>query len=116
VPPAIHHGGESGQRRKVAGKATAMTSAEALAIRVGLGIPDFDRDGRCGADYGAMKPVHRVVGLVFLSGHVAQIGTSIIHKGRPGADVTVDRGYAAARRTGLNVLGGIRQAVGRWTG
>ena len=93
-----------------------MTSAEALAIRVGLDIPDFDRDGHCGADYGAMKPVHRVGGLVFLSGHVAQIGTSIIHKGRPGADVTVDRGYAAARRTGLNVLGGIRHAVGRWTG
>lgn len=89
-----------------------MTSAETLAIQMGLDIPDFDRDGYYGADYGTMKPWHRVGSLLFLSGHVAQIGTAITHKGRLGQNVTVDDGYQAARRTGLNVLGGIRQAVG----
>ena len=89
-----------------------MTSAESLAIQMGLDIPDFDRDGYYGADYGTMKPFHRVGNLLFLSGHVAQIGAEITHKGRLGAEVTVDQGYQAARRTGLNVLGGIRQAVG----
>ena len=89
-----------------------MTSPESLAIQMGLDIPDFDRDGYYGADYGTMKPFHRVGSLLFLSGHVAQIGTAITHKGRLGADVTTDQGYQAARQTGLNVLGGIRQAVG----
>jgi enamine deaminase RidA (YjgF/YER057c/UK114 family) len=91
---------------------TDMGSAERLAIEMGLDIPDFDRDGYYGADYGTMKPYHRVGSLLFLSGHVAQVGTKISHKGRLGADLTADQGYQAARRTGLNVLGGIRQAVG----
>jgi enamine deaminase RidA (YjgF/YER057c/UK114 family) len=89
-----------------------MSSPEALALRMGLDIPDFDRMGYYGADYGTMKPYHRVGSLLFLSGHVAQIGTEITHNGRLGADLTTVQGYAAARQTGLNLLGGIRQAVG----
>jgi enamine deaminase RidA (YjgF/YER057c/UK114 family) len=89
-----------------------MISPERLAIEMGLDIPDFDRDGYYGAGYGTMKPFHRVGSLLFLSGHVAQIGTEITRKGRLGRDVTVEEGYMAARQTGLNVLGGIRQAVG----
>jgi enamine deaminase RidA (YjgF/YER057c/UK114 family) len=89
-----------------------MDSPEKLAIAMGLDVPNFDRDGYYGAGYGAMKPYHRVGSLLFLSGHVAQVGAEVTHKGRLGADLTVDQGYQAARRTGLNVLGGIRQAVG----
>jgi enamine deaminase RidA (YjgF/YER057c/UK114 family) len=89
-----------------------MTSPEHLAFHMGLDIPDFDRIGYYGADYVTMKPFHRLGSLLFLSGHVAQNGAEITHKGRLGADLTTDQGYAAARRTGLNVLGGIRQAVG----
>jgi enamine deaminase RidA (YjgF/YER057c/UK114 family) len=89
-----------------------MTSPETMAISMGLDLPDFDRDGYYGAGYGTMKPFHRVGSLLFLSGHVAQVGTAITHRGRLGADVTTDQGYAAARQTGINVLGGIRQAVG----
>jgi enamine deaminase RidA (YjgF/YER057c/UK114 family) len=85
---------------------------EQLAIRMGLDIPDFDRDGYYGAGYGTMKPYHRVGSLLFLSGHVAQRGTAITHRGRLGGNLTVEDGYQAARRTGINVLGGIRQAVG----
>ena len=85
---------------------------EMLAIQMGLDIPDFDRIGYYGADYGTMKPYHRVGSLLFLSGHVAQIGTEITHRGRLGQTLTTQQGYAAARQTGLNVLGGIRQAVG----
>lgn len=85
---------------------------EATALAMGLDLPDFDLDGYYGADYGTMKPFHRVGSLLFLSGHVAQVGAEVTHKGRLGADLTVAQGYAAARQTGLNVLGGIRQAVG----
>jgi enamine deaminase RidA (YjgF/YER057c/UK114 family) len=87
-------------------------SPEAIALRMGLDIPDFDRDGYYGSDYGTMKPFHRVGSLLFLSGHVAQVGTTITHRGRLGQDLTTEQGYAAARQTGLNLLGGIRQAVG----
>jgi enamine deaminase RidA (YjgF/YER057c/UK114 family) len=83
-----------------------------MAIRMGLDLPDFDATGYYGADYGTMKPFHRIGRLLFLSGHVAQIGTSITHKGRLGADLSTEQGYDAARQTGLNVLGGIKQAVG----
>jgi enamine deaminase RidA (YjgF/YER057c/UK114 family) len=85
---------------------------ERMALEMGLDIPDFDVTGYYGADYGTMKPFHRVGSLLFLSGHVAQIGTRVTHKGRLGANLTTAQGYAAARQTGLNVLGGIRQAVG----
>ena len=87
-------------------------SPEMLAISMGLDLPDFDRDGYYGAGYGTMKPYHRVGSLLFLSGHVAQVGTAITHKGRLGADLTTEQGHAAARQTGINLLGGIRQAVG----
>ena len=89
-----------------------MESPERLALMMGLDIPDFDRIGYYGADYGTMKPYHRIGSLLFLSGHVAQIGTEITHKGRLGQNLTTEQGYLAARQTGLNVLGGIRQAVG----
>lgn len=89
-----------------------MMTPERLAIESGLDIPDFNRMGYYGADYGRMKPFHRVGSLLFLSGHVAQLGTEITHKGRLGQDLTTGQGYQAAQRTGLNVLGGIRQAVG----
>ena len=108
----INHGDESAVAGRITEKESAMTSPERLAIEMGLDIPDFDASGYYGADYGTMKPFHRVGSLLFLSGHVAQIGAEITHKGRLGADVTTDQGYLAARRTGLNVLGGIRQAVG----
>ena len=85
---------------------------ERIAIEMGLDIPDFDVTGYYGADYGTMKPFHRVGSLLFLSGHVAQIGREITHKGRLGADLGTAQGYAAARQTGINVLGGIRQAAG----
>ena len=85
---------------------------EKCALLMGLDIPDFDLTGYYGADYGTMKPFHLVGSLLFLSGHVAQIGTQVTHKGRLGADLTTDQGYLAARQTGLNLLGGIRQAVG----
>ncbi len=58
-----------------------MTSPERLALDMGLDMPDFDVMGYYGADYGTMKPYHRVGSLLFLSGHVAQIGTEITHKG-----------------------------------
>lgn len=87
-------------------------SSERVALEMGLDIPDFDRVGYYGADYGTMKPYHRAGNLLFLSGHVAQRGTEVILPGRLGQDLTVEQGYEAARLTAINVLGGIKQAMG----
>jgi enamine deaminase RidA (YjgF/YER057c/UK114 family) len=87
-------------------------SAERRVASLGLDVPDFVRDGYYGGAYGTMKPYHLSGNLLFLSGHVPRVGARTIHPGRLGKDVSVEQGYAAARATGLNVLAGIRQAVG----
>ena len=79
---------------------------------LGLDVPDFTREGYYGASYGSMKPLHIVDRLLFLSGHVPQRGSQVILPGRLGANLTIEQGREAARVTGLNVIAGIRQAVG----
>jgi hypothetical protein len=59
-----------------------------------------------------MKPFHRVGSLCSCPAMWRRSGPRSPTRGGLGADVTTDQGYLAARRTGLNVLGGIRQAVG----
>ena len=59
-----------------------------------------------------MKPYHIAGNLLFLSGHVPQRGGTIIYPGRLGAGLTLEKGREAARLTGLNVIAGIKQAVG----
>jgi len=87
-------------------------SAEARLAELGLDVPDFIRDGYYGASYGSMKPFRIAGKLLFLSGHVPQRGSTVIFPGRLGGDLTVEQGREAARLTGLNVIAGIKQAVG----
>lgn len=89
-----------------------MTSPEATALAMGLDLPDFAAGGYYGAAYGSMKPFHRAGSLLFLSGHVPQRGAEVVLPGRLGDTLTTEQGYEAARLTGVNLLGGIRQAVG----
>ena len=86
-------------------------TAESRVAALGLHIPDFAATGYYGREYGSMKPHHITGRLLFLSGHVAQRSAEVV-SGRLGASLSVADGYAAARLTGLNVLAGIRHAVG----
>ncbi len=90
----------------------APGNPEDRVATLGLDVPDFVRDGYYGGGFGTMKPYHLSGNLLFLSGHVPRTGKGIVHPGRLGRNVTIDQGYEAARVTGLNVLAGIRQAVG----
>jgi len=88
-----------------------MTVAQRLQ-ELGLTLPETAGESYYGATYGTMKPFHRSGNLVFLSGHVPDVGGEVIHPGALGREVTIEQGYEAARLTGLNVLAGLAQAVG----
>ena len=81
--------------------------------QMGIELPDFGPQTYYGANYGKMKPFHRMGSLLVLSGHVPDLpdGTPMF-PGRVGAEVTVEQGYAAARQTAINCLAGIKQAIG----
>ncbi len=75
-------------------------------------LPDFTDGSYYGQSYGRMVP-HRIVGKVlYLSGHTPLSGGKVLHPGRVGSDVTVAQGYAAARLTGINMIGGMKHALG----
>jgi enamine deaminase RidA (YjgF/YER057c/UK114 family) len=84
---------------------------EAKLKQMGIELPDFGAQTYYGANYGKMKPFHRVGNLLVLSGHVPDLpdGRPL---GRVGAEVTVEQAYAAARQTAINCLAGIKQAIG----
>lgn len=50
--------------------------------------------------------------LIFLSGHGPTHGREVVYRGRVGADLTLEQGYAAARLTGLNLLATLKAALG----
>ena len=81
---------------------------EALAIS----LPDFSREGYYGTSYGSMKAHHKVGDILFLSGHVPEVGGKLVHPGVLGRNVTVEQGYEAARVTAINCLAGIKHAIG----
>jgi hypothetical protein len=90
-----------------------MPDFERRAGQMGLVIPDFTKMPYFGLTYGSMKSHHLMGNWLTLSGHVPELPDGVlIHTGRLGADLTIEKGYEAARQTALNCLGGIRLAVG----
>ena len=86
---------------------------EEKLVSMGVELPDYGSETYYGANYGKMKPFHRMGNLLTLSGHVPDLpdGTAL-HPGRVGAEVSVEDAYQAARQTGINALAGIKQAIG----
>jgi len=85
---------------------------EKRIAELGIELPDFGPTTYYGASYGKMKPCHLKDGVLYLSGHVPERGGQIVNPGRLGATVTLEQGYEAARVTGINVLAGMKQALG----
>lgn len=92
----------------------SVVKIERRIAELGLELPDFGGASYYGASYGSMKPFHVSGNMLHLSGHVPQKpdGAGILHPGRLGETVTLEQGIEAARLTGLNVLAGIKQAIG----
>jgi enamine deaminase RidA (YjgF/YER057c/UK114 family) len=81
-------------------------SHEARLAELKLEIPNRPRP------LGAYKLVLVVDGLAYVSGHGPVIADGTATCGRLGDTLDKDAGYEAARRTGLNMLGTLRQHLG----
>jgi enamine deaminase RidA (YjgF/YER057c/UK114 family) len=93
------------------------TDFEARVRELGLDIPDYSVNPYQGPTYGTMKAHHRVGNVLYLSGHVAeQDDDSPLYPGRVGDNVTIEQGYAAARRSACHCLANIRSAIGDLNG
>ena len=58
---------------------------------------------------GNYVPSVRVGNLLFVSGHIGDLKEAL---GQLGTDVTIEEGYAAARKTAIVLLGTVKAAVG----
>lgn len=87
-------------------------SADKRLEALGIELPDYDDEPFIGVKYGRMKPFHIIGKHLVLAGHVPEINGKPIHPGRLGDTLTTEQGYQAARVAGINVLAGIKQALG----
>ena len=79
---------------------------------LGITLPDFNKRAFIGASHGKMRPYRIHNGVLYLAGHVPYINDKPFNPGRLGESLTTEQGYAAARVAAINVLAGVKQAVG----
>jgi enamine deaminase RidA (YjgF/YER057c/UK114 family) len=79
---------------------------EAMLVDLGLTLPESPQP------IGAYLLAQRVGDLLFLSGTTCYANGALLYKGRLGAELTVEQGYAAARQAMLNLLAVIKSALG----
>src|SRR5947207_7473685 len=87
-------------------------STEANLRRLGIALPNYDEQPFAGAKYGKMRPFRIVGPVLYLAGQVPEVDDKVFLPGKVGNALTTEQGYEAARITAINVLAGIRQAVG----
>jgi enamine deaminase RidA (YjgF/YER057c/UK114 family) len=80
--------------------------AEARLAELGLTLPKSPQP------VGAYLLAQQVGDLLFLSGTTCYKDGSLLYKGRIGAELTVEEGYAAAQQTALNLLSVIKTSLG----
>jgi enamine deaminase RidA (YjgF/YER057c/UK114 family) len=79
---------------------------EARLDQLGLILPDLP------TPVGAYLLSRQSGDLLFLSGTTCYVPGGLLYKGRLGADLDVQQGYAAARQTMLNLLGVVKTVLG----
>ena len=89
-------------------------SVEAKLERLGIVLPDYARTPFAGMAYGRMKPFHILGKVLTLAGHVPEVDGMVMYAGRLGDTLTTEQGYQAARLAGINLLAGIKQALGNF--
>ena len=79
---------------------------EAILEDLGLTLPESPQP------IGAYLLAQRAGDLLFLSGTTCYLNGELLYKGRLGAELSVEQGYAAARQAMLNLLAVIKSALG----
>lgn len=79
---------------------------EARLRELGLSLPKPPQP------VGSYLPAQRAGELLFLSGTTCYVNGHLLYKGRVGAELTVEEGYAAARQTMLNLLSVVKVTLG----
>ena len=82
-----------------------MTPEETLTA-LGLELPPTPKPG------GIYKPVLVHGGLAYVSGHPPRSSDGTLIRGRVGADLSLEKGKAAARQVGLGILATLRAGLG----
>jgi len=88
-----------------------MRPSEAIK-KLGIVLPDYDVAPFAGNKYGKMRPFRIVGPVLYLAGHVPEVDDKVVYPGKLGMSVTTAEGYKAARIAGINVLAGVKQALG----
>ncbi len=73
---------------------------------LGLSLPDPP------SPIGAYRLSRRAGDLLFLSGTTCYVPGGFLYKGRLGAELTLEQGYASARQTMLNLLSAVKAELG----
>jgi enamine deaminase RidA (YjgF/YER057c/UK114 family) len=79
---------------------------EARLNQLGLTLPDLP------VPVGAYLLSRQSGDLLFLSGTTCYVPGGLLYKGRLGAELDLQQGYAAARQTMLNLLGVVKAVLG----
>jgi len=87
-------------------------ATEAKLKELGVKLPDYALTPFAGMAYGRMKPFHILGKVLTLAGHVPEVDGRVMYAGRLGDNLTTEQGYQAARLAGINLLAGIKQALG----
>ncbi len=83
-----------------------MASPEARLQQLGIAL------SAPAAPLGAYVPTVRAGSLVFVSGTLPMTGGQLLHSGKFGAELSIDRGQACARQAVINALGSLRAEIG----
>lgn len=79
---------------------------EARLAELNLRLPSVPRP------IGAYLLAQQAGDLLFLSGTTCYVEGGLLHKGRLGAELSVEQGYAAARQAALNLLSALKDGLG----
>jgi enamine deaminase RidA (YjgF/YER057c/UK114 family) len=83
-----------------------MGNVEAKLKELGMELPPVARP------VAAYVPTVRAGNLVFTAGQVPFVGGQLKHKGKVGAEVTLEQGYECARICALNCLAAVKGEIG----
>ncbi len=84
----------------------AMSTPEAKIAELQLTLPPIPKP------LAKYRMAVRQGNLLYLAGHLPTLPDGTFIKGRVGADMTVEQGYAAAKQTGLAILSTLKTELG----